>query len=117
MKTMILTLMMSLVMIAPAAFSKADSTNVPENNTLEKFQAAVNLNHNDIVQVRLYNPEKEKVMLKVYSEKNVKLLQRNLKKTKSLNLNCDMSLLEAGNYRFVIEKEGEEVLSKELELK
>ncbi len=117
MKTMILTLMMSLVMIAPAAFSKSDSTYIPEKSNEQKFEAAVNLNHDNIVQVRMINPDKEKVQLKVYSGKSVKLYQRNLKKVNAIKLDCDMSLLKEGTYRFVIEKEGKEVLSKEIDLK
>ena len=117
MKTMIVTLVMSLMMMAPAAFSNTDSTGVAPANNEEKFEVSAYLNHNDIVQVRLYNPEKEKTQLKVYSDKNVKLLHRNLKKAKSLNMNCDMSQMEPGKYRFVVVKDGSEVYSKEIELK
>ena len=117
MKSMIATLVISLVMMAPAAFSNIDSTGVASANNNERFEVTANLNHNDIVQVRLYNPDKEKAQLKVFSDKNVKLLHRNLKKVKSLNMNCDMSQMEPGKYRFVIVKEGTEVYSKEIELK
>ena len=117
MKTTIATAALMILMTAATvnAASITDTTwkKVPSELA---FDATVNLQVNDIIEFRVEKPAGEKVILKLYGKKNNKVYQRTLRKEKGIAVNCDMSQMDKGTYIAVIEREGEEVLRKEITL-
>jgi hypothetical protein len=115
MKTAILTAAMMILMTAAFASQSPDTIN--SFNSREKdFKAWVNHTSADIIKFRVVNPSEEKVVLKIYSEKNNKIYHRNIKSEKGLEINCDMSDFGKGTYTCVVERNGREVVRKPITL-
>jgi hypothetical protein len=85
------------------------------NVTVEDCQFCINEYRNNIVEFRMLKENDEKITLKVYSDKGVKIFHRNFRKATSLELDCDLSNLRNGEYTFVVEKEGKEIVKKVFE--
>jgi hypothetical protein len=83
--------------------------------SVEDCQFCINEYRNNIVEFRMLKENDEKVTLKVYSDKGVKIFHRNFRKATGLELDCDLSNLRDGEYTFVIEKEGKEIAKKVFE--
>jgi len=116
MKTTIATAALMILMIAATANAGPDTTWTKVPSELA-FDATVNLQVNDIIEFRVEKPVGEKVVLKIYSERNNKIYQRTLRKEKGIELNCDMSNMDKGTYTCVVERNGEEVVRKAITLK
>jgi hypothetical protein len=115
MKTAILTATLMILMTAATYSAPADSVN--SNNSQEQyFKVWVNQPSGDIIKFRVIKPSEEKVVLKIYGEKNNKIYQRTIKKDKGLELTCDMSDFTRGNYTCVVERNGKEVVRKPITL-
>ena len=85
------------------------------NVTIEDCQFCINEYRNNIVEFRMPKENDEKVTLKVYSDKGVKIYHRNFRKATGLELDCDLSDLRDGQYTFVVEKDGKEIMKKVFE--
>lgn len=116
MKTTIATAALMILMTAATVNAAPDTTwtRVPSDLA---FDATVNLQVNDIIEFRVDKPAGDKVVLKIYSERNNKVYQRTLRKEKGIELNCDMSQMGKGTYICVIERNGEEVVRKAITVK
>jgi len=115
MKTTILISAMVLMMTAANALPLADTnkmTGYPE----QVFQASLTKADNNIIQFGLKNPDKEKVILKVYDDEMVKIYQRNLKSEKAI-LGLDLSNCCKGKYTIIVSRNGNEEIRKEFSVK
>jgi hypothetical protein len=108
--TAILVLALSINVLADGKKEAAVVSNAKV--TVEDCQFCINQYRNNIVEFRMLKENNDKVTLKVYSDKGVKIYQRNFRKAKSLELDCDLSNLRDGEYTFVIEKDGREIMKK-----
>lgn len=109
MKTAILTTAMIFLMIAANARTFSDtSTGSPE----QIFKVWVIQPEANIIKFRLKNPAEEKVVLKIYNDKKVKVFHRVVKNEKEVSISCDMSNCGTGTYTCVVEKNGNEVARK-----
>lgn len=115
MKTAILTAAMMILMTAASICAPADSANTV-NLQDQYFKVWVNQPSGDIIKFRVIKPAEEKVVIKIYGEKNNKIYQRTIKKDKGLELTCDMSDFASGNYTCVVERNGREVVRKPITL-
>jgi len=115
MKTAIVTAAMMILMTAATVNAAPDSTTTL-NPTDQAFKASVNLQANAVIQFRIAKPADEKVSLIIFSEKNNKVYQRNLRKEKGIALDCDMTDMKKGTYTCVVERDGKEVVRKSITL-
>jgi hypothetical protein len=111
MKTVILTAAMMILMTAASVCAPTDSINTVKTEE-QYFKVWVNQPSGDIIKFRVIKPVEEKVVLKIYSEKNNKIYQRTIKSDKGLEVNCDMSDFGKGTYTCVVERSGREVVRK-----
>lgn len=115
MKTAILTAAMMILMTAATFSAPADSINASESEG-QYFKVWVNQPAGDIIKFRVIKPAKEKVVLKIYGEKNNKIYQRTIKNDTGLEVSCDMSEFSNGTYTCVVERNGKEVARKAITL-
>jgi ABC-type thiamine transport system substrate-binding protein len=115
MKTTILTAAMMILMTAASLNAAPDSTTSVISKDLA-FQAAVNLQANEIIEFRVEKPAGEKVSLIIYGGKNNMVYQRILRKENSIALDCDMTYMKKGTYTCVVERNGKEVVRKSITL-
>jgi hypothetical protein len=115
MKTAIVTAAMMILMTAATARASVDTINSFKSDE-QLFKVWVNQPSGDIIKFRVIKPTEEKVVLKIYGEKNNKIYQRNVKAEKGIEINCDMSDFRAGTYTCVVERNGQEVVRKSITL-
>lgn len=115
MKTVILTAAMMILMTAATFSEPVDSVNTSKSEG-QYFKVWVNQPAGNIIKFRVIKPVEEKVVLKIYGEKNNKIYQRNVKKDAGLEVNCDMSEFAKGTYTCVVERNGKEVVRKSITL-
>jgi hypothetical protein len=111
MKTTILTAAMIILMIAANAKPLYDTVYTPVTRE-QSFNVIIIQPSAEIINFRVSNPDAEKVVLKIYNGKKVKVFHRNVKSYKELSIKCDMSNCEAGTYTAVVERNGQETLRK-----
>jgi hypothetical protein len=79
------------------------------------FQASITLKYNDIIEFRVEKQPADKVVLKIYSEKNNKIYQRIIKKNNCIIIKCDMSNMDNGKtYTCLIERNNQEIIKKSI---
>jgi len=115
MKTAILTAAMMILMTAASVCAPSDSVNTYKADE-QNFKVWVFQPAGAIIRFRVVKPIEEKVVLKIYGEKNNKLYQRTIKNDKGLEVNCDMSEFGKGTYTCVVERNGREVVRKPITL-
>jgi hypothetical protein len=115
MKTAILTAAMMILMTAASVCAPTDSVNSYKAEE-QYFKVWVNQASGSIIKFRVVKPTEEKVVLKIFSEKNNKIYQRSIKSDKGLEVNCDMSDFGKGTYTCVVERNGKEVVRKPITL-
>lgn len=115
MKTTIFTAALMILMTA-ASFCAPVDTVISNNSMDQNFKVWVNQPSGDIIKFRVIKPAEEKVVLKIYAEKNNKIYQRNIKNDKGLEINCDLSDFGKGTYTCVVERNGKEVVRKPITL-
>jgi hypothetical protein len=115
MKTVILTAALMILMTAASVCAPTDSVNTYKAGE-QNFKVWVNQPAGDIIKFRVIKPAKEKVVLKIYGEKNNKIYQRTIKNDTGLEVNCDMSEFANGTYTCVVERNGREVVRKPITL-
>lgn len=115
MKTTILSAALMILMTVATARESADTINSFKSDE-QTFKVWVNHPSGDIIMFRVIKPTEEKVVLKIYGEKNNKIFQRKIKSEKGLEVNCDMSDFGTGTYTCVVERNGREVVRKSITL-
>jgi hypothetical protein len=116
MKTTIVTAAMMILMTAATASASIDTINSFKSPE-QTFKVLVNAPESNMIKFTLVKPAEEKVLLKIYGEKNNKLFQRVIKSENGLEVNCDMSDFGSGTYTCVVERNGKEVMRKAITLK
>jgi hypothetical protein len=116
MKTTIAIAALMVLMTAASVNAKPDSTWTRISNDLA-FQAAVNAQLNNVIEFRVIKPTGDKVVLKIYTDRNNKIYQRSIRNENSIELDCDMQNFGKGTYTCVIERNGQEVVRKAVTLK
>jgi hypothetical protein len=112
MKTAILTAAMMILMTV--SFAKTTEKNVnPGSPEKVEFKASIAQPSNNVINFRVVNPESEKVVMKIYNEKKVKVFHRATKVSKAYSLKCDMSNLDSGLYTCVVLRNGQEEVRKQ----
>lgn len=115
MKTRIITiaiLVLAFSLSVLAGEKKKSALVSTSNVSVKECQFCINEYRNNIVEFRMLKTNDEKITLKVYSDRGVKIYHRNFKKASGLELDCDLSALRDGKYTFVIEKNNREILRK-----
>lgn len=115
MKTRIITTAVLVIALSISVFAdgKKETALVSTSNvSVKECQFCINEYRDNIIEFRMVKANTEKITLKVYSDKGVKIYYRNFKKANGLELDCDLSNLRDGDYTFVIEKNKEEILKK-----
>lgn len=89
-------------------------------NTLESdksvdFRACINQYPDNVVQFRVEKGEKDIVWFVIKDNKGLIIYQKRVKKHTSVEVDCDVSHIPAGKYEYIIERNGEEYLSKTIE--
>jgi hypothetical protein len=109
MKTAILTAAMIILMTAANAGTNSDSVNTP-TAAVQIFKACIVHPSANFIDFRVANPASEKVVLKIYNDKKVKIFHRTIRKNVEMSIKCDMSNCGAGTYTCVVERNGQEEL-------
>ena len=115
MKTAILTAALVALLTAANANPVYDTVSNPLHKEAS-FNVAIVQPSADVINFRISNPENEKVVLKIYNGKKIKVFHKNVKSYTELSVKCDLSNCEAGSYTAVVEKNGEETLRKVITL-
>jgi len=111
MKTAILTAAMIILMTAANAMTNSDNIYGP-GSVEQVFKASIVQPAADMINFRVANPDAEKVVLKIYNGKKVKVFHRTTRSSKELSIKCDMSNCDSGTYTCVVERNGKEELRK-----
>jgi hypothetical protein len=117
MKTKILTIALISLMMGITLSSNAGITDtIKETNSINKtqFQACINLYPDNIVKFLIEKVDQDKVKLRIYNENGFLLYNYVIKKHNTARIGFDISILEAGNYDCVVEKNKEEILRKRI---
>ena len=113
MKTTILTAALFIVMTVAGAMPHPDSVNTTTLSIEQQFRAMIVQPGDHIIDFRVSNPESDKVVMKIYNEKKVKVFHRSTKKNVDLSIKCDMTNCDTGIYTCVIIRDGQEELRKQ----
>ena len=120
MKTKVLSLAMIALMIGMVLNTYAgneDTTKLKKPSSEMNFQATINFCTDSQVKFLVENPENDKVKLRIYDESGIKLYTYSFKKENFAQICFDISMLNAGTYECVVERNNEEVLRKTIEKK
>jgi hypothetical protein len=113
MKTTILTAALFIVITIVSGMSIPDSVNVSPLTIEQQFRATIVQPGTHMINFRVSNPESDKVVMKIYNEKKVKVFHRATKKNVDLSIKCDMTNCDSGIYTCVIIRNGQEELRKQ----
>ena len=111
MKTTMIFAAAIAVILSSGVYASVMSSPEPDTS----FKALINKYPKNVVELRMQKAPGDEVKLTVYDEKGLKLYNRRVKKHNVVELDMDLSNLENGTYTFVVEKNGEVVLEKEIE--
>jgi len=117
MKATLATLVLvSLMITSAAAYAGTDSTSarLPEKST---FSARISEIVGDTLHFIILNPGRDKVVVKVYSDRNVKVMQTNLGRKEAVHISYLMENMRKANYTAVVERNEQEVARKVVTLK
>ena len=113
MKTAILTAAMMILMTAAGARTINDTISNPLP-VKQEFKAEIVQPSAHFINFRVANPTSDKVVMKIYNEKNVKVFHRATKNPKEMSIKCDMNYVDSGVYTCVILRNGQEELRKQI---
>jgi len=112
MKTAILTAAMMILMTT--AFAGKTNVNVnPGSPEKVEFKASIVQPSAHFINFRVANPTSDKVVMKIYNEKKVKVFHRATKKDVDLSIKCDLSNCVSGIYTCVVLRNGKEEVRKQ----
>jgi hypothetical protein len=113
MKTAILTAAMMILMTA-AVSARTIETNVnPGSPEKVEFKAMIVQPSTHMINFRVANPSSDKIVMKIYNDKKVKVFHRVTKKNAELSIKCDMNNVESGVYTAVVLRNGQEEIRKQ----
>jgi len=115
MKAILATLVLAGLMITSTSWAAKDSTSTRLPNAAH-FTAKISKIHGDTLTFTVLNPGKDKVVLKVYSDRDVKVMQYNIGRKEAVRLSYLMENMRPCTYTAVIERNDKEVLSEEVAL-
>ncbi len=107
MKTAILTTALIVLMTVAQAMTITDTVNSPANEE-QAFKAWVIKPDAHIIKFRVKNPAEEKVVLKIYNDRDVKIFHRTIRGEKEKNISCEMSNCGPGTFTCVVLRNGHE---------
>jgi hypothetical protein len=115
MKTTILTAALVILMAVANAGTYPDTVYnaIPKH---EIFRVSIIHPSAEIINFRVANPGADKVVLKIYNDRNVKIFHRTIKKNIEMSIKCDMSNCKDGTYTCVVLRNGVEEIKKEITL-
>lgn len=116
MKTLIATLVLFSLVFTSNVKANTDSMAI-KAPAAESFSARVSLLHGDTLRFIILNPDGEDVVVKVYSDHNIKVMEYDLNGEKALKLNYRMNDMRKCCYTAVVEHKEKEVVRKKIELK
>lgn len=112
MKTAILTAAMMILMTI--SYARTNEVNLnPGSPEKVEFKATIAQPNSSMINFRVANPFSDKVVLKIYNEKKVKVFHRSTKSSKDMSLKCDMSQVDSGIYTCVVIRNGQEEVRKQ----
>jgi hypothetical protein len=111
MKTAILTAALMILMTVASARTLTDTTSTPAPAE-QIFKVWVIQQDANLVKFRVHNPSEEKVVLKIYNDKNVKVFHRTVKSEKDMSIIADMTNCGTGTYTCVVLRNGQEEVRK-----
>ena len=112
MKTLILTAALFIAMTAANATTVNDTVMYPVPVDIVSHATIVQPNDH-MINFRISNPESDKIVMKIYNEKNVKVFHRRTKRNINLSIKCDMQNCTTGKYTAVVERNGLQELREE----
>jgi hypothetical protein len=115
MKTILATLTLTALMIT-TAWAGDDSLTV-NTPVAETFSARISLLKGDSIRFLILNPEKDDVIVKVYSDHDIKVMEYDLENKKAVKLTYVMVDMRKCCYTAVVERNDKEVLRKMLIMK
>lgn len=113
MKTAILTAAMMILMTAAVSARTIDDNINPGSPEKIEFKAKVFQPGSSAIGFRIANPSSDKVVLKLYNEKHVKVFHKVVKKNINLSVKCDLANAASGIYTAVVFRNGKEEIRKE----
>ena len=113
MKTAILTAAMMILMTAASARTINDTISNPLPATQE-FKASIVQPSAHFINFRVANPTSDKVVMKIFNEKKVKVFHRATKSSREMSIKCDMRNCDSGIYTCVVERNGQVELRKQV---
>jgi hypothetical protein len=113
MKTAILTAAMMILMATATSAGSYKNIDNPGSPVKTEFKAAIVQPSAHFIHFSVANPSSDKVVMKIYNDKNVKVFHRRTKNEKEWSIRCDMRNAESGIYTCVVERNGKEELCKQ----
>jgi hypothetical protein len=113
MKTAILTAAMMILMTTAVSARTLNDTVTNPLPTEKVFKATILQPSLHMINFRIANPSADKVVLKIYNEKNVKVMHKVTKTTRDYSLKCEMTEIDPGIYTAVVVRNGQEEARKQ----
>jgi hypothetical protein len=113
MKTAILTAAMMILMTTAISARTLNDTVTNPLPTEKMFKVSILQPSVHMINFRVANPSSDKVVMKIYDEKNVKVMHKVTKTNKDYSLKCDMTNIEPGIYTAVVVRNGQEEARKQ----
>jgi hypothetical protein len=114
MKTAILTAAMMILMTAAVSARTINDTVANPLPAEKELKVTISQPGAHMVNFRIANPKADKVVMKIYDEKNIKVLHRTTKTARDYSLKCDLTNCDPGIYTAVIEHNGQEEARKQI---
>jgi len=114
MKTRLLALALTGLLIGFTTQAQED-TKLADGNSIENtenFRACINQYPDDIVEFRVEKSDNDVVWFLIEDEDGLLMYKRKIRKHNLAEVDCDISLLPDGKYNYIIERNGEEYLTK-----
>ena len=97
------------------SYARTNDKNVnPVTPEKVEFKDSIVQPSHEIINFRIANPAADKVVMKIYNDKKVKVFHRSTKTTKDLSIKCDMSNVVSGVYTCVVLRNGKEEVRKQV---
>jgi len=114
MKTAILTAAMMILMTVTLSARTTDDNVNPGSPDKVEFKAMIAQLNNHMINFRVANPSSDKVVMKIYNEKKVKVFHKVIKNKLEYSVRCDMTNVDSGIYTCVVLRNGQEETRKQI---
>ena len=116
MKTILTTIALVTLMMTSTAWAANDSV-VSQTPSADAFKATISLIDGDTLRFLVLNPDEDEVVVKVYSENDLKVMEYDLDRKKGVKLTYVMAEMKKCCYTAVVEHNDEEVARKKVTIK